>query len=63
VDWVSKYGNTIKKDFNKVSSELLEGIIKDIRVYPKMGESIKSGKELQVGHELEVTFKLPIVGD
>lgn len=63
VDWVSKYGNTIKKDFNKVSSELLEGIIKDIRVYPKMGESIRSGKELQVGHELEVIFKLPIVGD
>ena len=62
VDWVSKFGNKIKGDFQKVSTELLEGIIENILVYPINGKD-RDNNPKQIGHKLVINFKLPIVRD
>jgi len=62
VDWVSKFGNKIKGDFQKVSTELLEGIIENIVVYPINGKD-RDDNPKQIGHKLVINFKLPIVRD
>ena len=62
VDWVSKFGNKIKGDFQKVSTELLEGIIENIVVYPINGKD-RDNNPKQIGHKLVINFKLPIVRD
>ena len=62
IDWVGRFGKDINKKFQKVSSELLEGLIDKIVVHPIMGKD-RDEKEIQVGHELQVFFDLPIVGD
>jgi site-specific DNA recombinase len=62
VDWVNKFGNKIKGDFQKVSTELLEGIIENIIVYPINGKD-RDNNPKQIGHKLVINFKLPIVRD
>ena len=62
VDWVNKFGNKIKGDFQKVSTELLEGIIENILVYPINGKD-RDNNPKQIGHKLVINFKLPIVRD
>jgi len=62
VDWVNKFGNKIKGDFQKVSTELLEGIIENILVYPINGKD-RDDNPKQIGHKLVINFKLPIVRD
>jgi len=62
IDWIGRYGDDIEKRFQKVSSELLEGIIEDIKVSPRMGKN-RDNKDIQVGHILDINFKLPIVND
>ena len=62
VDWISKYGDDISKEFMKPTSKLLEGIIDRISVSPVMGET-REGKEIQRGHIFNIKFKLPIVND
>ena len=60
IDWVGRFGKDINKKFQKVSSELLEGLIDKIVVHPIMGKD-RDEKEIQVGHELQVFFDLPIL--
>ncbi len=62
IDWVVRFGKDINKKFQKVSLELLEGLIDEIVVHPIMGKD-RDEKEIQVGHELQVFFDLPISGD
>jgi hypothetical protein len=62
VDWISKYGDDISKQFEKPTSELLEGIIDKIIVSPLLGET-REGKDTQRGHIFNIKFKLPIVND
>ena len=62
IDWIGKYGDNIEKRFKNVSSELLEGVIDSIVVSPRMGKN-RDDKPIQVGHILDVNFKLPIVND
>ena len=62
VGWVNKFGNKIKGDFQKVSTELLEGIIENIVVYPINGKD-RDNNPKQIGHKLLINFKLPIVRD
>ena len=62
IDWIGKYGDNIEKRFKNVSSELLEGVIDSIVVSPRMGKN-RDNKPIQVGHILDVNFKLPIVND
>ncbi len=62
VDWISKYGDDISKQFKKPTTELLNGLINQIHVSPVMGET-REGKETQRGHIFNIKFKLPIVND
>jgi len=62
IDWINKYGDKIKGDFQKVSSELLEGLIDNIIVNPIVGKD-RDDNPKQVGHKLVINFKLPIVKD
>ena len=62
LDWVGKYGKEIKTQFKGVSSDLLEGLISSIKVTPSFGKN-RDEKTLQVGHILDINFKLPIVKD
>jgi hypothetical protein len=62
VDWISKYGDDIQKDFKKPTTELLNGLIDRISVSPVMGET-REGKETQRGHIFNIKFKLPIIND
>jgi len=62
INWINKFGDKIKGDFQKVSSELLEGMIENIVVYPIEGHD-RDNNPKQVGHKLLVNFKLPIVRD
>ena len=45
-----------------MSSDLLEGLISSIKVSPSFGKN-RDDKTLQVGHILDINFKLPIVKD
>ena len=62
VDWISKYGDDISKQFKKPTTDLLNGLIHRINVSPVMGET-RDGKETQRGHIFNIKFKLPIVND
>ena len=62
VDWLSKYSKDISKQFNKVSTELLEGVVSKIVVHPTYGKN-REGVDKQIGHKFDVYFKLPIVND
>ena len=62
VDWISKYGDDISKQFKKPTTELLNGLIHQINVSPVIGET-REGKETQRGHIFNIKFKLPIVND
>ena len=43
-------------------SDTLKGLVKDIIVHPVMGLN-RDGINKQLGHKLNITFKLPIVND
>ena len=62
VDWISKYGDDISKQFKNPTTTLLEGIISKIIVSPVLGET-REGKDTQRGHIFDIKFKLPIVND
>ena len=62
VDWISKYGDDISKQFKKPTTTLLEGIISKIIVSAVMGQT-REGKDTQRGHVFDIKFKLPIVND
>ena len=62
VDWISKYGDDISKQFKNPTTTLLEGIISKIIVSPVLGET-REGKDTQRGHVFDIKFKLPIVND
>ena len=62
IDWINRYGIKIKEDFEKVTSELLEGLIDNIIVNPIEGKD-RDDNPKQVGHQLVINFKLPIVKD
>ena len=62
VDWISKYGDDISKQFKNPTTTLLEGIISKIIVSPVMGQT-REGKDTQRGHIFNIKFKLPIVND
>ena len=62
IDWINRYGIKIKGDFEKVTSELLEGLIDNIIVNPIEGKD-RDDNPKQVGHQLVINFKLPIVKD
>ena len=50
------------KNFDSVNTEFLDGFIEDIVVSPTFDEN-RDGKRVQVGHKLNVNFRLPIVND
>jgi cell division protein FtsB len=62
IDWVSKYGDEISDNLDKNTSDTLKGLVKDIIVHPVMGLN-RDGINKQLGHKLNITFKLPIVND
>ena len=62
VDWISKYGDDISKQFEKPTTELIEGIVDQIIVSPVIGQT-REGKDTQRGHIFNIKFKLPIVND
>ena len=62
VDWISKYCDDISKQFEKPTTELIEGIVDQIIVSPVIGQT-REGKDTQRGHIFNIKFKLPIVND
>ena len=62
IDWVTKYSRDISKQFNKVTTDLLDGVVKEILITPTLGKN-RDNKEVQIGHRFDVKFKLPIVND
>lgn len=62
IDWVGRYSKDISQQFNKVTTDLLEGVINKILVTPSFGKN-RDNKEVQVGHKFDIHFKLPIVND
>ena len=62
IDWISKYGKDVSEKMSKVDTKMLEGILKDIVVYPTFSKN--RDKEIkQVGHMMKIKLKLPIVND
>ena len=62
IDWITRYGDDIKKRFEKPTTELLEGMIDTIVVSPTFALN-RDEVEKQSGHKLIVSFKQPIVDD
>ena len=62
IDWITRYGDDIKKKFDNPTTELLEGMIDTIVVSPTFAFN-RDEVEKQVGHKLVVNFKQPIVDD
>ena len=62
IDWITRYGDDIKKRFENPTTELLEGMIGSIEVHPTFDKD-RDGVEKQYGHKLIVNFKQPIVDD
>ena len=62
IDWISKYGKDVSEKMSNVDTKMLEGILKDIVVYPTFSKN--RDKEIkQVGHMMKIKLKLPIVND
>jgi site-specific DNA recombinase len=64
LDWVKKYGQDLKvklKDKNK-RKEWVEGLVDKIIVRVVDGTD-KNGKSLQVGHQMDIFFRMKIVKD
>jgi len=62
IDWITRYGDDIKKRFENPTTELLEGMIVSIEVHPTFDKD-RDGVEKQYGHKMIVNFKQPIVND
>ncbi len=63
LDWVSKYGENLKLSTSneKKQKEFLKGVVEKIIVHSDIGQYRNTVK--QIGHKLEVHYKLHIVGD
>mgnify|MGYP000336013743 FL=1 len=55
VDWISKYGDDISKQFEKPTTELIEGIVDQIIVSLVIGQT-REGKDTQRGHIFNIKF-------
>ena len=62
VDWIWKYGDDISKQFEKPTTELIEGIVDQFIVSPVIGQT-REGNDTQRGHIFNIKFKLPIIND
>ncbi len=62
VDWIGKYSDEITNTFSDVTSDYLKGVINKIVVSPKMGKG-RDKDNIQLGHELKIHFRYPIVND
>ena len=67
IDWVRQYGNKLEKGLSslggdKPKSEFLKGLVDKITISKIEGTS-RYKKLTQVGHHIEITFKLKIVDD
>jgi chromosome segregation ATPase len=63
LDWVSKFGETIKFDTSseKKQKEFINGLVDKVVVYGDIGEVRNQVK--QVGHTLEIYYKMNVVDD
>ena len=62
IDWITRFGDDINKQFDTPSVELLDGMVSSILVEATFDKN-RDGIEKQVGHKLKVRFKQPIVDD
>jgi hypothetical protein len=62
IDWITRFGDDINKQFDTPSVELLDGMVSSILVEATFDKN-RDGVEKQVGHKLKVRFKQPIVDD
>ena len=63
LDWVSKYGETIKLNTSneKKQKEFIHGLVDKVIVHGDIGEYRNQVK--QIGHRLEIHYKMNIVDD
>ena len=63
LDWVSKFGETIKLNTSseKKQKEFINGLVDNVVVYGDIGEVRNQVK--QVGHTLEIHYKMNVVDD
>ena len=64
VDWVEQFADEVSNVTKSFQSkrDFLTGLLNKIIVHSKYGED-RNGKDVQIGHGLELKFKLNIVGD
>lgn len=64
VDWVKQFSDRINTNIKstKNKKEFLRGLLESVVVKSVMGND-RDGKEVQVGHSLELNFKMKIVND
>ena len=62
VDWVGKFGREIEKNLDTRSHETIQGLVKELVVYPVMGNN-RDNDTKQIGHRIKIHFQLPIVKD
>lgn len=64
VDWVEQFSDRINTNIKstKNKQEFLRGLLESVVVKSVMGND-RDGKEVQVGHSLELNFKMKIVND
>lgn len=63
IDWMSRFGKELNTSVRKESKqrEFLEGVVDKIIVHSET-DSVRN-KEVQIGHSLEIKYKMKIVGD
>ena len=64
VDWVEKFSDDLEMNMKSLDKkrDFLKGLLSKIVVHSVHGEN-RDGKQIQIGHKLELKFKLKIVGD
>jgi site-specific DNA recombinase len=62
IDWVGEFGKEIEKNLDKKPHETIQGLIKELVVYPVMGNN-RDNETKQIGHRIKIHFQLPIVKD
>ena len=62
IDWLGKFGKEIEKNLDKKPHETIQGLIKELVVYPVMGNN-RDNETKQIGHRIKIHFQLPIVKD
>ena len=61
-DWLAKFGKEIEKNLDTRSHETIQGLVKELVVYPVMGTN-RNNDTKQIGHRIKIHFQLPIVKD